>query len=78
MSNTGTVLRVSLLARNLRAGGLHELAAKISAKAHVCMKHGVVEDPIIAVVSPRHTQTFCPWCSGSAVLAAWEAEGRLS
>ncbi len=71
-----SILRVSLAVSRLRANGKHELAAKLAGTIHVCETHGVIGDPVIALMG-RNTVTACPFCSGSAVRERWEAEGRM-
>lgn len=42
-----------------------------------CPTHGELKDPILAILGEQ-VAFICPWCSGPEILAAWEAEGRLS
>lgn len=48
------------------------------AKAAHCPKHGDLTDPavfFVGVGAERRLAFACPWCSGSAIQAAWEKEG---
>lgn len=42
--------------------------------AQKCPTHGPITDPIVGMLDGS-LAFACPWCSGPAMLAAWQAEG---
>ena len=66
--------------RELVAQGDSEIAEELAAlKARVgssCPTHGELSDPIIATLEGERVVFCCPACSGSAVRARWEEEGK--
>jgi hypothetical protein len=74
-------LRYSSALRELRKQGAEDTAKELERVKTVagssCPTHGELADPIIGILDNR-VAFICPWCSGAAILAAWEAEGNRS
>jgi len=77
-----SVIRASRLLANLRQRGQcdAQLVSRVEqlVVAAKCPWHGKLDDPVIGMVDAQagsYLVVACPWCSGSAVLARWEAEG---
>lgn len=75
------LLRYSSALRELRKQGAEAAAQELerakAAAGSSCPHHGELKDPIIGILDNR-VAFVCPWCSGDAILAAWEAEGNRS
>jgi hypothetical protein len=73
------ILRKSTVLRRCREMKMPpEVAAEIErvhAEFPECPHHGRLEDPIIGRTATQ-IAIICPWCSGPAILEAWETEGR--
>ena len=72
-------LRLSHALKSLREQGngamadeLAQDAAKAAPYCPTCERK--LEDPVVGILGQR-VAFACPHCSGSAILAAWEAEG---
>lgn len=78
---TPETVRFSTVVRALRRQGNEAIAQKLEAEQKAvgsrCDTHGELADPVIGLLGDR-VAFGCPWCSGSAVLAAWEREGMAS
>jgi len=75
-SDTPPVVRYSTALKRMRAEGADtsefERDKTIGA---VCPNHGIIEDPIIGILSDR-VAFACPWCSGATLFKTWEDEGK--
>lgn len=76
-----TSVRLTTIMRNLRKLGHVATAERIEEHHKLCPTkcetHGEIKDPVIGLLN-NQVAFFCPWCSGSDVLARWEAEGNAS
>lgn len=68
-------LRRSKISACLIADGAGDLADKLTSHEFSCDQHGVLGDPIVAVVDDD-VLMFCPHCSGDDVSERWEAEAN--
>lgn len=55
--------------------GAAEEVQRVANQFRDCPVHGRMADPIVGIVGTQ-IAIVCPYCSGSDVLAMWEAEGR--
>jgi hypothetical protein len=75
----GGLIRYTAIIKHLEDQGEHELAKQtkreVEQAGNVCKEHGKLDDPIVGVEPVRKQLVVaCPWCSGEAVLATWEAQ----
>lgn len=71
------VVRYSTIMRRCREQRMSAVAAeleRIYRQFDTCEVHGHMADPVVGTVGDQ-IAICCPHCSGSDVMAAWEAEG---